>query len=201
MTTLTLARAHRRARRARSTPSRTRSAAPSRSPTTPSRVRRSTSTSISSSRPTSSPTVAAPLLALGASADDPQVVDAIRQDGQARVMWDSTPLDLFFAYDVFHDAAAARRRDGPVRRHPDPHPGGRAPRRVQGRLRSPEGLGRHRRDRRGRNARRHRPRCCGGSDASPVTTIRATTASPPFSHSSIETRCGRLRSADDEDGS
>lgn len=59
------------------------------------------------------PTVAAPLLALGASADDPQVVDAIRQDGQARVMWDSTPLDLFFAYDAFHDAAAARRRTVP----------------------------------------------------------------------------------------
>jgi hypothetical protein len=56
------------------------------------------------------PIVAAPLLALGAAADDPHVVDAIRHDGQARVMWDATPLDLFFAYDPFHDAAATRRR-------------------------------------------------------------------------------------------
>ncbi len=25
-------------------------------------------------------------------------------------MWDETPVDLFFAYDAFHDAAAAARR-------------------------------------------------------------------------------------------
>ena len=101
------------------------------------------------------PTVAAPLLALGAAADDPQVVDAIRQDGQARVMWDSTPLDLFFAYDAFHDAAAARRRTVPF-----------ADTRIP--ILAVEHLvvckvvfdrprlGRHRCDRRGRNARRHR---------------------------------------------
>ena len=29
------------------------------------------------------------------------------EQGQARVMWGPTPIDLFFAYDRFHDAAAA----------------------------------------------------------------------------------------------
>ena len=37
----------------------------------------------------------------------------VRRDGQARVFWDDTPVDLFFAYDAFHDAAAARRRPVP----------------------------------------------------------------------------------------
>jgi hypothetical protein len=52
------------------------------------------------------PEVAGPLIELGASADDPAVGEAVRRDGQARVMWDATPIDLFFAYDAFHDAAA-----------------------------------------------------------------------------------------------
>lgn len=54
--------------------------------------------------------VAAPLVALGAGADDPDVADLVRRDGQARVMWDLTPIDLFFAYDPFHRAAARARR-------------------------------------------------------------------------------------------
>jgi hypothetical protein len=54
--------------------------------------------------------VAAPLVALGASADDPAVAELVRRDGQARVMWDATPIDLFFAYDAFHHAAGAARR-------------------------------------------------------------------------------------------
>ena len=37
------------------------------------------------------PAVAAPLVALGAAADDPAVADQIRRAGQARVMWDDTP--------------------------------------------------------------------------------------------------------------
>jgi hypothetical protein len=51
--------------------------------------------------------VAAPLVALGAAADDPVVATLVRRDGQARVMWDATPIDLFFAYDAFHAAAAS----------------------------------------------------------------------------------------------
>jgi hypothetical protein len=57
--------------------------------------------------------VAAPLVALGADADDPAVIEQIRRGGQARVWWDRTPIDLFLAYDAFHDAAAAARRTVP----------------------------------------------------------------------------------------
>jgi hypothetical protein len=59
------------------------------------------------------PDVAAPLLALGVTAADPHAVATIARDGQGRVMWDNTPIDLFFAYDPFHDAAAAARRTVP----------------------------------------------------------------------------------------
>lgn len=45
-----------------------------------------------------------PLGALGVELDT--AADAIEQTGQARVMWGPTPIDLFFAYDRFHDAAA-----------------------------------------------------------------------------------------------
>ena len=37
----------------------------------------------------------------------------IERDGQVRVWWDDTAVDLFFAYDPFHDAAAAARRTVP----------------------------------------------------------------------------------------
>ena len=56
------------------------------------------------------PEVAGPLLALGVAADEPDAVASIARDGQGRVMWDRTPVDLFFAYDAFHDAAASARR-------------------------------------------------------------------------------------------
>jgi Nucleotidyl transferase AbiEii toxin, Type IV TA system len=59
------------------------------------------------------PDVAGPLLDLGVAADDPQAVAAVARDGQTRVMWDQTPIDLFFAYDPFHDAAGAARRTVP----------------------------------------------------------------------------------------
>ena len=55
------------------------------------------------------PDVAAPLVELGVAADDPAVAELVRRDGQARVFWDATPIDLFFAYDAFHHAAAASR--------------------------------------------------------------------------------------------
>lgn len=54
--------------------------------------------------------VAAPLRALGAEVDDPSIAELARRDGQVRIMWESTPLDLFFAYDPFHAAAGAARR-------------------------------------------------------------------------------------------
>ncbi len=49
------------------------------------------------------PEVLGPLGDLGAKTDG--AGPAIERDGQARVWWDSTPIDLFFAYDAFHDAA------------------------------------------------------------------------------------------------
>ena len=54
------------------------------------------------------PTVAAddvltPLGNLGADIDGAAAL--AERDGQVRVMWDTTPIDLFFSYDAFHDAA------------------------------------------------------------------------------------------------
>jgi len=57
--------------------------------------------------------VAAPLLRLGVLADEPGAVAAARRDGQTRVMWDETPIDMFFAYDAFHEAVATGRRTVP----------------------------------------------------------------------------------------
>ena len=59
------------------------------------------------------PEVAAPLLSLGVAASEPNAVAAVATEGQGRVMWDNTPIDLFFAYDAFHDAAADARRTVP----------------------------------------------------------------------------------------
>ncbi|HVT42714.1 MAG TPA: hypothetical protein VHD39_06990 [Acidimicrobiales bacterium] len=53
--------------------------------------------------------VAAPLARLGADVDDPATEAIVRRDGQVRVFWEGTPIDLFFAYDAFHEAAAAAR--------------------------------------------------------------------------------------------
>ncbi|MEX2293075.1 MAG: nucleotidyl transferase AbiEii/AbiGii toxin family protein [Acidimicrobiales bacterium] len=60
--------------------------------------------------------VARPLRRLGVETAAPQVEELVRRDGQVRVMWDATPVDLFFAYDAFHDAAAASRREVPFAR-------------------------------------------------------------------------------------
>lgn len=58
------------------------------------------------------PAVASPLRALGAVIDD-ATAELIRRDGQARVFWDETPVDLFFRYDRFHESAAAAVRTVP----------------------------------------------------------------------------------------
>jgi hypothetical protein len=56
------------------------------------------------------PEVADALRALGVGVDRDGVAEAVARDGQVRVMWDDTPVDLFFAYDAFHDAAARATR-------------------------------------------------------------------------------------------
>ena len=53
--------------------------------------------------------VAEPLHALGVAMTD-EAAALVARDGQARVWWDDTPVDLFFAYDLFHDAAGKARR-------------------------------------------------------------------------------------------
>jgi hypothetical protein len=57
--------------------------------------------------------VAEPLAGIGVAVREPTVLECIARDGQARAWWDETPVDLFFVYDPFHDAAAARRRRVP----------------------------------------------------------------------------------------
>jgi hypothetical protein len=37
-------------------------------------------------------------------------VERIRRDGQIRLWWDATPVDLFFDYDAIHEEAARNRR-------------------------------------------------------------------------------------------
>ncbi len=37
----------------------------------------------------------------------------LQRDGQVRVRWDKTPIDLFFAYDPFHESCLERRRQMP----------------------------------------------------------------------------------------
>jgi hypothetical protein len=56
-----------------------------------------------------------PLVALGA--DTTGAADAIGREGQARIMWDGTPIDLFFAYDAFHRAADVEAVEVPFADH------------------------------------------------------------------------------------
>ena len=44
-----------------------------------------------------------PLAQLGT--DIHTAAETAARDGQVRIMWDNTPIDLFFSYDPFHDAA------------------------------------------------------------------------------------------------
>lgn len=50
------------------------------------------------------------LMALGVTLDRREALALVRRDGQVRVRWGRTPLDLFFAYDPFHTACQAARR-------------------------------------------------------------------------------------------
>jgi hypothetical protein len=57
--------------------------------------------------------VAAPLTQLGVTVPAPDTERVVSRDGQVRVFWDATPIDLFFAYDPFHEAAAKATRAVP----------------------------------------------------------------------------------------
>jgi len=54
--------------------------------------------------------VLALLADLGASPLDEEQAKRLARDGQARVGWETTPLDLFFAYDPLHASCLERRR-------------------------------------------------------------------------------------------
>jgi len=50
------------------------------------------------------------LASLGVQAERATALAQARRDGQLRVRWGRTPLDLFFAYDAFHAACEDARR-------------------------------------------------------------------------------------------
>jgi predicted nucleotidyltransferase len=54
--------------------------------------------------------VLAALARLGAEAPTESEQVRLTRDGQVRIRWGSTPVDLFFSYDAFHDACMERRR-------------------------------------------------------------------------------------------
>jgi hypothetical protein len=57
--------------------------------------------------------VLAALTPLGVTPPSPEERDVLEQRGQARLFWEHTPLDLFFAYDPLHDHCMARARRAP----------------------------------------------------------------------------------------
>lgn len=57
--------------------------------------------------------VLALLEALGADPLPKQERARLERDGQARVSWSGTPVDLFFSYDAFHESCLARLRRVP----------------------------------------------------------------------------------------
>lgn len=59
--------------------------------------------------------VLGPLGHLGA--DVATAAESVERDAQVRVMWDRTPVDLFFSYDPFHDAARRGSVDVPFAGH------------------------------------------------------------------------------------
>lgn len=57
--------------------------------------------------------VLAALLPLGVEAPDARMRGRLEREEQVRLVWDRTPLDLFFSYTELHDACMERRRRVP----------------------------------------------------------------------------------------
>lgn len=53
------------------------------------------------------------LAGLGARIDRDAALGEVRERGQVRVRWGRSPIDLFFAYDAFHEACHQARRPVP----------------------------------------------------------------------------------------
>lgn len=49
------------------------------------------------------------LRVLGSDPLPPEERERLQRDEQARLYWEGTPVDLFFAYDAFHDSCLERR--------------------------------------------------------------------------------------------
>jgi hypothetical protein len=47
---------------------------------------------------------------LGAAVQNPGLRRLVARDEQVRILWDGTPVDLFFAYDPLHQSSLRRRR-------------------------------------------------------------------------------------------
>ncbi len=61
--------------------------------------------------PSSYPEIASELAKIGVGDDaEPEIVE---RDGQCRLRWGNTPVDLFFAYDAFHEAMRRAVRSEP----------------------------------------------------------------------------------------
>jgi len=56
------------------------------------------------------PRVLSVLATIGVETAGARLVRQIERDGQTRLFWDGTPLDLFFSYDPLHESAMGRRR-------------------------------------------------------------------------------------------
>jgi len=56
------------------------------------------------------------LLPIGVDPPTPALRRAFERDEQVRLMWDGSPLDLFFSYNELHDACLERRRSVPFGR-------------------------------------------------------------------------------------
>ncbi|MEN8161667.1 MAG: DUF6036 family nucleotidyltransferase, partial [Myxococcota bacterium] len=54
--------------------------------------------------------VLAVLLPLGVEPPTARMRRTLERDGQVRLFWDGTPIDLFFSYTELHDACVARQR-------------------------------------------------------------------------------------------
>jgi len=50
------------------------------------------------------------LLPLGVDPPTPTLRRTLERDEQVRLVWDATPLDLFFSYNELHDACVGRKR-------------------------------------------------------------------------------------------
>jgi hypothetical protein len=57
--------------------------------------------------------VLAALTPLGVASPSPEMRSELAERGQARLFWEHTPIDLFFAYDPLHDRCMERTRRAP----------------------------------------------------------------------------------------